>query len=103
MAKSSPLTLRSALIDGAVLLLIAHAVSTQFWGYPFLYCWLQPVTSTLYMNWGIIVLYAVSAYILIQLFRRGVAQALGGVLLFIAIIELPRLADAVFRRGGSCG
>jgi len=103
VAKAAQVKPGTVLVNGVVLILCAHVVAATFWDYPFLYCWLQPVTSTLYITWGIVVLYVLSAYIVFQLFRRGLAQALGGILLFIAIIELPRLADAVFRMGGSCG
>jgi hypothetical protein len=81
----------------------ANYLSARYAGYPFAYCWLSPVTSTLYTDWGLVILYGVSAYIVFQLLRGRAAQALGGITIFAAIIELPRLADAVFRLGGSCG
>ncbi|RWE44248.1 hypothetical protein [Mesorhizobium sp.] len=103
MAKEATLTGTEKLAAAVLAVAVVNYLSVRLSGFPFAYCWLSPVTTTLYRDWGLVILYGVSAYIVFQLFRRGMAQALGGTLIFIAIIELPRLADAVFRLGGSCG
>lgn len=103
MAKEASLTTSETAIGALLVLAGANYLSARLAGYPFLYCWLSPAMRTLYSDWGLVILYGVSAYIVFQLLRGRAAQALGGTILFVAIIELPRLADAVFRLGGSCG
>lgn len=103
MAKEASLTFWEWLAVGALTATAANYLSARLSGYPFAYCWLSPATSTLYNEWGLVILYGVSAYIVFQLLRGKAAQALGGAIIFASIIEFPRLADVVFRLGGSCG
>ncbi|MBP2564543.1 hypothetical protein J2766_001102 [Agrobacterium tumefaciens] len=83
-------------------LAVNHVIFTAS-GFPALYCWFSPALGSLYMEWGIVLLYAVSAFVALKLFRGQMYPALGGVVVIIGIIELPNLAEHAFRLGGTCG
>ena len=101
-ASSSPGLTEFAL--GAVATAVAvNAASQWVFDYPFVYCLAGPSAAHLYSAWGLVVLYAVSAYIALNLFRGQSVPVIGGAVIFIGIIELPRVAEYLFRLGGSCG
>ncbi|MCL6651030.1 hypothetical protein A6R70_01865 [Agrobacterium rubi] len=73
-----------------------------FW-LPIVYCLLNVPLAALYMAWGHVILLCIAAYIVLMLFRGQLVPAFGGAVIVIGIIELPRLAELVFRLGGTCG
>jgi hypothetical protein len=103
VAKDASLKLHELLIGTLLVLGGANFLAVKAYQYPFVYCWAEPLVAPLYISWGLVILYMACAYTAFQLLRRRTFPALGGALFFIAIIELPRLADMVFRLGGSCG
>ncbi|GEM_PF-3350866 len=80
-----------------------NAIGQWAFNYPLVYCLAGPPAAHLYSAWGLMVLYAVSAYIVLNLFRGQSIPVIGGAVIFIGIIELPRVAEYLFRLGGSCG
>lgn len=95
---------RLGLLASVILLpLAANHLIFAASGYPALYCWFGPALASLYMQWGIVLLYAVSAFVALKLFRGQMYPALGGVVVIIGIIELPDMAEHAFRLGGTCG
>ncbi|MBZ9975459.1 hypothetical protein [Mesorhizobium sp. BR-1-1-10] len=103
MAKDSALTLKDFAIVAPLVLGGANFIAARYWGYPFLYCWAAPTARDLYLSWGQVAVYYVVGFILITLLRGNKAGVILGVMIFIGIFELPRIADTMFRLGGSCG
>lgn len=71
-------------------------------GFPFIYCWGGYIAAPLYQSLGLIVLYASIAYIFWFLYRGNTIRVMVGAAVFTAVVELPLLADLLFRAGGSC-
>jgi cell division protein FtsW (lipid II flippase) len=81
---------------------MANYASAQWLGYPFLYCTFAPISRTLYTALGTMILYGCCAYIAYSVLTKNAKQALLGVCLFVAVVELPVVADLAFRLGRSC-
>lgn len=79
-----------------------NALSVYCFRYPFVYCVSYSAARTLYIQWALVVLYACCAFILLCLWRGNMLQAGMAAGLMVAIIELPNVADYLFRVGGSC-
>lgn len=90
-------------VGSLMLAVFANWLAAYIFGYPFLYCWLLPVAYDLYAAWGIFTLYIVMGLTAIVLLRGKLLIAAACTVACIAIIELPRLSDYIFRAGGSCG
>lgn len=97
-------------IDAPTFAIGALATAAAFnyavrWGfdYPIIYCLLNSPLTGLYMAWAHVILLCAAAYIALMLFRGQNVPAFGGAVIIIGIIELPRLAELLFRLGGTCG
>jgi hypothetical protein len=71
--------------------------------YPTAYCFVSPYLALVYMEWGGVVLYCITAYTLFSFFAGSKRTAFMGVLCGIAVVELPRLTYLIFNMGVSCG
>lgn len=80
----------------------ANLIGAAFYGYPLTYCVLAPYFTPIYMAWASVVLYLIAAYTLCMLATGRTVPALTGVAVFVAVIELPRIAHHVFSMGASC-
>ena len=90
-------------IGGSILILwVLNYLSAKWLEFPFLYCWLRAPAVTLYMAFGTLIIYASVGYVLFQFIRNDMIKAIGGALVVVAVIELPHLADYLFRLGASC-
>lgn len=86
---------------GTVAILL-NWLCVSLWEFPFLFCWGGYIAAPLYTSLGLISLYATIAYTFWFLMRGDRLKALAGVAVFVAIIELPLMADLILRAGGSC-
>jgi|UPI00046EB6EB hypothetical protein len=103
MAESSSKSLAIVAIGTTGCLLAVNAVWYSVSGYPIVYCYMGSFVGALYLTYASVVLMVVAAYTAFQLFRRQSYPALGGVVVIIGIIELPRWMEQMFRLGGTCG
>ncbi|RVD58840.1 hypothetical protein EN866_19630 [Mesorhizobium sp. M2D.F.Ca.ET.223.01.1.1] len=103
MAKDEPLTHTSQAVVLVASLAAGNYLAAKLFGYPFVYCWAGPPARVLYLDWGLVVAYVVVAYTLYSLARKNHAGAFIGFMVFLSLMELPRLVDVLFRVGGSCG
>lgn len=103
MAEDVSLTRGQAFIGLSIGLLGGNALATYFFNQPYLACWLEPMTSALYLWVAPVILYGVSAYIIYQLVRGRFPMVLLGALIFTLVVELPTLASKLFKLGVSCG
>ena len=85
------------------LALTANYLSALWLNYPFVYCLAAPYAAPLYIGLGTLCLYASAIYVVWHFFSANNVKMLGGIAAFVAIIELPNLADYALRLGGSCG
>ncbi|ANL71949.1 hypothetical protein AMC83_CH01966 [Rhizobium phaseoli] len=72
-------------------------------GKPIVYCGLWPLTAPLYGSLALVVIYAVSAYAVLQLFRGQIIHAFGGLAIIFGMVELPAFLTNVLGHGGYCG
>lgn len=103
MAKDEPLTHTSQAVVLVASLAAGNYLAAKLFGYPFVYCWAGPPARVLYLDWGLVIAYCVIAYTLYSVLRKNLTGGLIGTLAFLSLFELPRLADVLFRVGGSCG
>lgn len=85
-----------------VLAWIANYISAKQFAYPFLYCWLSPAGASLYMAWGTLAMFIVVAGVVFNALVKSILKAFMWALVGVAVIELPHLADYLFRLGASC-
>jgi len=103
MAEGAPMNLARIAVGGLATALAVNWLSKWVFDYPLAYCQLGSPAAHLYSAWALMILYALAAYIALHLFRGQSIPVFGGVVIFIGIVELPRLAEHAFRLGGTCG
>ena len=103
MAKAEDLTYTSQAVVLMASLAAGNYLAAKFLGFPFLYCWAGPAAHTLYLDWGLVVAYVVVAYTIYSFVRKNLLGAFIGAVVFLSLMELPRLVGALFMVGGSCG
>ncbi len=92
-----------ALVAISVVVVALNWLSAKALGFPFLYCWGGYLAAPAYQAFGTVLLYVIVAYTVFYIMRGNLQMVVAAVMLFVAVVEVPRLADAVFRLGGSCG
>lgn len=101
MAQNTALAGNVVLV-GASFAWIANAIGSQYWQYPFIYCWAGQHVAPLYNRWGTMILYIGAATLIYQLLRGSMVKAFMLTVILTLIVELPRLATQMFSVGGSC-
>lgn len=94
--------LPECLAMAAAVALAGNWLAVKFGDYPFLYCWFSPYLSQFYIAAAGLLLYLVAGFIVFNLIFFRPARVLYGCMAFFGIVELPTLAEMVFRLGGSC-
>ena len=81
---------------------LINYISAKTFSFPIAYCWLSPGLSTLYLDRGLVILYASMLLALVSLFFGKLGLCMTSSLVFVAVIELPRFGYFLFNQGGSC-
>lgn len=81
---------------------LINAMFAVIGGRPVIYCVFEPTLSALYMQWAIVILYAVLLIGIYAMWRSDLQMTAVVALTVFTIIELPNLADYLWRMGGSC-
>lgn len=92
-----------SMVGSAWLLWLCNYLAGRYAGYPLLYCWFSGPLSSLYFQWGTLLLYAAFIYTAVQTLRGRMVEAIAAALIMSAVIELPSFGVYVFNSGGSCG
>ena len=99
-AKTEPAVVLAGLL---VFAMLGNWASAYAFGYPFLYCWSQPWLQDLYLDFGHLLLIGALAVGGVMILSGRTKNGLIALAVLVAVIEVPKLADYIFRWGGSCG
>lgn len=82
---------------------VANYLSVEWLEYPFLYCWFATPAAALYMATGTLILSVSVLYAIGCLLKGYVWGAAVACVIFMVVVNLPRMADYYLRLGASCG
>lgn len=71
-------------------------------GFPFVYCWGQPLAAPVYAEWGQLAFTILTVAGIVFLFMGRHGTAIKAALLMLLVAVIPQWASTLFLLGGSC-